>query len=169
MCSYIDMSNVPDRGFLADEDITCYKVMRRNQGDGIVSIYKGFGYETGKTYRSLLFKPGGRVVRNCIVSSVSGNLTWLYVIIAGGIINHRYKHIGYEVQTGLSASSEGIYSYTGYMNGDMDYEVKMLRSFNVEAVVVRCTIPKGSRYYVSDDGETYVSDNITIDAVIDAA
>ena len=71
--------------------------------------------------------------------------------------------------TNLVKTECGFYSYTRYMNE------RMLKSIERNSgwydcknilVIGRFIIPKGSRYYVSDDANVYVSERIKFDGVV---
>lgn len=172
MCSYIDMTNVPEGGFTADEDIVCYKVMEQRPGAGfMLSLHKEFGYLAGETYVSGVAAPGRRVSRRCRYNKHTNSLSWVTCAEKRlpceiTVCDSRYSVVGNDVRTGLSMSAAGTYSYTHYMNGEMVDEMRIAECVGANPVVVRCRIPRGSRYYVSDDGMTYVSDMITIDRIV---
>ena len=49
----------------------------------------------------------------------------------------------------------------------MEKTLKHLKIYSDSRVTARCTIPKGSRYYVSDDATTFVSNFLQFNEIID--
>lgn len=60
--------------------------------------------------------------------------------------------------------NEGFHSYINLMAAEVEKAIAMAAGMVVEqvVVVVKCTIPKGSKYYVNPIDKEYVSDSIII-------
>ena len=68
----------------------------------------------------------------------------------------------------LIQTARGYYSYTHYMNGKMEKDLEWYNAMgDGDYVAVKCTIPEGSKYIVSENGECFVSESIVINRVID--
>lgn len=154
---------------MAKEDILCYKILVKPKFkcENLKSHYFGKSYETGREYSSLVMFDENpvffayviynhRLVPAYVESSSSERLEYPGYLRAEIVGNARL--------TGLRTTCGGFHSYTRYMNGEMRNEA---RGSLERLVAVRCRIPKGSRYYVSDDGMTYVSDKIVIDSIVE--
>lgn len=168
MCSLIDTTNVPEGGFTAEEDILCYKILvkPRFECENLKSHYFDHAYAIGRQYVS-----PAKIEENPMFLGHFMKKKMLAAVYMESLDAENFKYPGFlnvEIigdvrKTDLHASCGGFHSYTRYMNGDMRCEMRC-RSENL--VAVRCRIPKGSSYYVSDDGMTYVSDSIVIDSIV---
>lgn len=75
------------------------------------------------------------------------------------------KFVGIK-DSGLAETTTGYYSFTGYMNGEMKELVKSMLNMLDCPIVVRCIIPKGGKYYVSDNSETFVSNQLKLERIV---
>jgi len=66
----------------------------------------------------------------------------------------------------LHITHYGFYSYTYYMNGKMEDNAKWLTKFAGTYRVARCKIPAGAEYYVSDNGETFISNRLIFEKAL---
>lgn len=66
----------------------------------------------------------------------------------------------------LYTTHYGFYSYTYYMNGKMEHNANWLTRFPGTYRVARCKIPAGAEYYVSDNGETFISNKIVFEKAL---
>ena len=89
------------------------------------------------------------------------NLMW-YDYSAGDIVES--KNCIADADTYLM-SSYGFYSYTYYMNGKMEHDLKKY-SIKRKFVAAKFIISEGAQYCVSDDGEVFISDRIIFDSII---
>lgn len=67
----------------------------------------------------------------------------------------------------LKQTMRGYYSYTHYMNGNMEKDLKWYsETGDGDYVAVKCTIPEGSKYLVSENGECFVSESIVLNRIV---
>ena len=167
MCSYVDLTNVPEGGFTADKDITCYKVLvRRN--NCLESPIINFCYEIGKAVPKCQVVLSGRKVLDTVsYRLITKSLEKLLLVETSYLFSYTnyIKFIGIK-DSGLSETITGYYSFTGYMNEEMERLVKNTLHECHCPIVVRCTIPKGSRYYVADNSETFISDQLKVECIV---
>ena len=149
------LKNQDIKPLIAEEDITCYKVMIRNGNGQLASMVKYFPYELNKSYHSEIG------LDNLTISSV--------------VVKKDYV---------INTAEIGFHSYRDIKNATLDYI-----GYGSNKVMVKCVIPKGSIYYKGYDMvtkniatcstmeevedtyacETYVSDNIIINEIVDEA
>lgn len=124
---------------IAREDILVYKIMLQNPDTGrLKSLYYGMKYEVGKVYWT-------------DVSPISiDSPLYLEMKIDKGF--HSYSMD----KTMATKDKYQIVIYNMENNGIVDSI-----SFSDKLVIVKCIIPKGSKYYENDFGEI-VSDRIII-------
>lgn len=67
---------------------------------------------------------------------------------------------------GMFLTHYGFYSYTYFMNGKMKDNAKWLTKFPGTYRVARCKIPAGAEYYVSDNGEAFISNKIVFEKAL---
>lgn len=67
----------------------------------------------------------------------------------------------------LHITHYGFYSYSYFMNGKMEDNAKWLTKFPGIYRVARCKIPAGAEYYVSDNGEAFISNKIVFEKALD--
>ena len=80
--------------------------------------------------------------------------------------NAYWKNITTDVIPDMFSSECGFYSYTRFMNSQMKESSENLWIGRMPIYAARYIIPKGSRYYVSDDANVYVSDTLVLDDII---
>ena len=64
----------------------------------------------------------------------------------------------------IAKTTTGLYSFKGY---DKLQLVIMASIMNTKYKLFRCKVPKGSKYYSTDDGEEIVSDHLVILSQVD--
>lgn len=147
--------------YVADRDLVCYKVMLE-KGEQLDSLYHRYEYEIGREYcvegfEYSLNNDDIYEVWNRNLSSFAG---W-------GKIYTIFPHICLSniTKTDLCSTRYGFYSYTYYgnerMKCDSELVIKVHGSDRIR--FVRCRIPEGSKYVVSDNGEVFISEKIVID------
>ena len=173
MCSFVDLTNVPEGGFTASEDIRCYKVLAKTR-QGIYSPIMGKYYGIGQTYSV------PNIVVNqqkmcCVFEFVKRK--WIRKTYTSEndplIVNYpnvklddgKTLVLGFE-KTNLQRTGTGFYSYTSYLNNSMEFFANCVVEDGLLTVLARCVIPKGSRYYVSDDCGTYISNSLKVEEII---
>ena len=147
--------------YVADRDMVCYKVMLEN-GEQLASFHHGYEYKIGREYCVKAFDyrcltdDAIYEAWNKPLSSFAG---WRKIYTV-----YPYMYMN-RIETDLHYTHCGFYSYTYYGNESM----KMLWPFyelydGLHRVrCVRCRIPEGSKYMVSDNGEVFISERIVID------
>lgn len=148
--------------YVADRDLVCYKVMFE-KGEQLKSLRRGYKYEIGHEYCVNGFEYRcltDDVIYEAWDRSRSSFAGWRKIytlfpeIYLGGI------------NTDLCNTRCGFYSYTYYGNGRMEMMLQLYRldRINLDRIkIVRCRIPEGSKYMVSDNGEVFISERIVID------
>lgn len=148
--------------YVADRDLICYKVMFETDGQ-LESLHNRYEYEIGREYREKAFEYRCCMTDNIIYEVWNRNLS----PFAGWRKDYTIHPLMYndEIKTDLCYTRCGFYSYTYYRNGkmecDFDLAVKLYGSNRIKCV--RCRIPEGSKYMVSDNGEVFISERIVID------
>jgi hypothetical protein len=156
--------------YVADRDLVCYKIMLEMIG-GLESLHKGYRYEIGQECCVKGFE-----YRSCLSNYILYEgwyipLTWLgewkkdvwrkdYTVYPNTYVN--------AIKTDLYYTHFGFYSYTYYGNGKMERDLGQVKSLYGgycpnPIKLVRCRIPEGSKYMVSDDGEVFISERIVVD------
>ena len=148
--------------YVADRDLVCYKVMIK-KGEQLESLHYEYEYEIGREYCVKAFDY--RCLKDDAIyeawdrplSSFAG---WrkFYTVYPNMYFNR--------IMTDLRYSCNGFYSYTYYGNNSMAWDIangvwRILKPDRVKCV--RCRIPEGSKYMVSDNGEVFISERIVID------
>ena len=150
--------------YIADRDLVCYKVMVE-KGEELESIYQGYEYEIGREYCVKDFEYwclNNDAIYEVWYKTFTPFAEWRKIY-------SRYPtRYSKNIKTDLCKTHCGFYSYTYYGNGSMDsmeYEIKVDRPIYESKRIkcVRCRIPEGSKYMVSDNGEVFISERIVID------
>ena len=146
--------------YVADRDIVCYKVMFK-KGERLESLHNGYEYEIGREYGVRGFE------YRCLKDDVIYEAWYrpLTSFAGWGKIDTIYPYIYKNViETDLRYTRCGFYSYTYYGNGRMETMWPFYGLYGFDRIkIVRCRIPEGSKYVVSDDREVFVSERIVID------
>jgi len=139
--------NLP-KPLIAEEDIVCYKIVRKNSKGKIISDSRDYEYNTTTTQPeiNLEIKLGSTWINNEKKSTITGTIEEGY---------HSYTNIN-KAYSNLT-SSRGLLSMICYIDIN-DSENRVL---------VRFYIPKGSKYYINEKEQEYVSSNIKFDEVIE--
>ena len=151
--------------YVADRDLVCYKLMFDKEGL-LKSVYQQYEYEIGREYCIRAFEYRCCQNDNIIVYEAwSKTLHSLYGLIWKKVYTirpHLYNNI---IARDLCFTRCGFYSYTYYGNDSMERGIKNIFSIHgfEKLKCVRCRIPEGSKYMVSDDGEVFISERIVID------
>lgn len=171
MCSYVDLTNVPEGGFTANEKIRCYKVLVLDTWyNTMVSPIVNREYRVGEKHKNAY---GVRLERS------TASQFYIYnnalKIFENGIFDINSYFIKNQIDKGLvitqntkvklNITAEGFYTYTHYMCWEMERDITSELFWDKTVFVVECEIPKGSRYYVSDNSETFVSNKLNIKRV----
>lgn len=128
---------------VAEKDIEVRKIMFRIVEDFYISRYMSFPYSKGK------YSLGKRLVLN------ESKATGLYSI------NEGFHSYGEKCEI-IIMSHPLIYEYKVTYN-NMINDDGFIPSFSDRIlVVIDCVIPKGARYYVNEEKDEYVSDEIVI-------
>lgn len=150
--------------YVADRDIVCYKVVLE-KGNILESVHQGYEYKIGQEYCISGFE-----YKCCLTEDIYE--VWRRSIspFAGwGKIYTIYPNMYFDrINTGLQYTRCGFYSYAYYRNDRMECDIKENRMIYAiygsdRLKCVRCRIPKGSKYMVSDNGEVFISERIVID------
>lgn len=128
---------------VAEKDIEVRKIMFRIVEDFYISRYMRFPYSKGK------YSLGKRLVLN------ESKATGLYSI------NEGFHSYGEKCEI-ILMSHPLIYGYKVTYN-NMINDDGFIPSFSDRTLeVIDCVIPKGARYYVNEEKDEYVSDEIVI-------
>jgi hypothetical protein len=157
--------------YVADRDLVCYKVMFEN-GNILQSACQGYEYEIGREYCEKAFEY--RCLTDDVIyeawykvpSSFAGMGKKLYYLPKWEKNYTIYPNMYLNrIETDLRYSRCGFYSYTYYGNSRMEsYSEIVSKIYGSDRIkCVRCRIPEGSKYMVSDNGEVFVSERIVID------
>lgn len=152
--------------YVADRDLVCYKVMFK-KGNILESVHQGYEYKIGWTYCVKAFEYRcltGDIIYEEWEQSLSSYAGW-----RKDYTTYPTMHLDC-INTGLRYTQCGFYSYTYYGNSSMELENKILNATMMLPIygpdkikIVRCRIPEGSKYMVSDNGEVFISERIVID------
>lgn len=147
--------------YVADWDLVCYKVMFE-KGEQLVSLHHRYEYEIGREYCVKTFDY--RRLTDDVIYEV-----WYRPLTSFARWRKNYTIYPYmymsRIETDLQYTHHGFYSYTYYGNGSMECDIKENRVIYGSDRIrfVRCRIPEGSKYMVSDNGEVFISERIVID------
>ena len=148
--------------YVADRDLVCYKVMVENGGQ-LTSSHHNYEYEIGREYCVNGFEY--RCLNDADIYEVwNRNLS---PFAGWGKYYSIFPHIYLSniTKTDLCYTRYGFYSYTYYGNGRMEFDSELVSKFHgLDRIkIVRCRIPEGSKYMVSDNGEVFISERMLID------
>ena len=149
--------------YVADRDLICYKVMVEKGGQ-LMSSNQGYEYEIGREYCVRGFE------YDCLNDDTIYEAWYNPLSSFGGWRKYYtnfpdiYLHSNI-IKTDLCKTRCGFYSYTYHGNDRMEYDCGLVSKFYGSDMIkiVRCRIPKGSKYMVNDDGEVFISERIVID------
>lgn len=148
--------------YVADRDLVCYKIVVEKEGQ-LMSSHQGHEYEIGREYCVRGFEYNclndDYVIYEVWNKSLSAFAGWgkYYTIYPSLYINR--------IETDLRHTRCGFYSYTYYGNERMEFDCELVSKFYGSDMIkiVRCRIPEGSKYMVSENGEVFISERIVID------
>lgn len=178
MCMIFDRDTHPQGGYTASEDIVCYKVLTKDFYGNYCSIYNYYVWKLGRTYQEhICVVPNGvyeivdfwkdvciretQYVSKQEYATLENNVRYLESFQEYVIKND------VRVYEDLGIIQNGFYSYTRYMNCEMEKMLKRGNSFCIEPhYVCKFVIPKGSRYYVSNDTNVYVSNALRFVGIV---
>lgn len=169
MCEYID-KKTPVEGFVAKEDILCYKILKidKDAKDTYKSVVFSHIWNVGKTYGVLLTCRRGFGIYECN-RYLPKSMFWTKTYINYDEVES-WNPATYRL-TDLVETESGFYSYTRYMNEKMKKEIRLNMSWvgwgRTKLVVGRFFIPKGCCYYVNEDASIYISEKLRFDGVVD--
>ena len=145
--------------YVADRDLVCYKLLL-GKGEVLESLHYSQEYRIGREYFVSGFK------HRCLIKDDIIYERWdrLLSPFAGWRKGYSIMHND-GIGTDLCYTRCGFYSYTYYGNGRMEYDSILAINLHwpKKIKIVRCRIPKGSKYVVSDSGEVFISERIVID------
>jgi len=124
--------------YIAEEDIVCYKIVRKHGYNSFLSYYTYFKY-----YLNILY-----TMKDCKYELILEHYRQYIPIQHTLDSNEMYIIYG----------DPGIIIYAGY-HSYISYEMCYM-NIRFNSYVVKCIIPKGSTYYMNED--EYVSNQIII-------
>ncbi len=150
--------------YVADRDLVCYKVMLE-KGEDLQSLHHEYEYEIGREYcvdgfeDKCLYDDAIYEVWNRPISPFAG---WGKI---SRMLPDIFLYSNIAIKTDLRYTYCGFYSYTYYGNSRMEFDYELDSKIDVLGRLrfVRCRIPEGSKYMVSDNGECFISERIVID------
>ena len=147
--------------YVADRDLVCYKVMLEN-GEQLTSLHHRYEYEIGREYCVNGFEYkclNDDVIYEVWDRPLSSFAGWrkIYTI-------NPYMYMN-RIETDLCYTRCGFHSYTEYGNSRMESDSELVSKYygSDRIKIVRCRIPEGSKYMVSDNGDVFISNRIVID------
>ena len=179
--------------FIADRDITCYKILRKRAKDrAYTSPYRmetvwdvsqkrnEFISEfTGKYDDVIRFHFFMRGYRTNGTGDGEERTWWHgedvesrtlfygepYDTYRNLMEDDENARIDIQVDNELVAIGEGLHSFTFFRNMLMMDLVRKICQIHEDSYCVRFIIPKGTKYYVSDNGEAYTSEKLVFDGI----
>ena len=175
---YFDKTTHPNGGFTASEDIRCYKILGYFDNQFMSPYNTKTKWSVNEVKSENINVVNENVVRTTYLKNryfVTMEKTKLDFERLLVFLKDREYYSNKQVQqiaksatlTNLLKIEDGLYSFSNYMNCEMEKTLNHLKIYSDALVTARCTIPKGSRYYVSDDATTFVSDFLQFDEIID--
>lgn len=174
---YFDKDTHPIHGFTANEDICCYKILGYFDNQFMSPYNTKTKWSVNEVKSENINVVNENVVRitylkNRYFVTVEQTELDLEQLLALEVRKYYPKKQIQQIAkaatlTNLLKIEDGLYSFSNYMNCEMEKTIKHLKIYSDSLVTARCTIPKGSRYYVSDDATTFVSDFLQLDKIID--
>ena len=148
MCMYIKNQDI--KPLIAEEDITCYKVMIREDNGQLISMVKDFPYELNKTYHSEIgLRNFTTLLKGYIISTVEEGFH-SYKDIKNATLDYVCYLSGGTVMVKCIIPKGSIY-YKGYNTITKD-------------ITTCSTMEEVEKFYAY---ETYVSDSIIIKEIVD--
>lgn len=148
--------------YVADRDLVCYKVMLE-KGEQLTSLHHEYEYKIGREYCIEGFEY--RCLNDDDIYEV-----WNRNLSPFAGWGKHYSifpsiYLSNITETDLCYTRCGFYSYTYYGNERMECDSELvIKVHGPERIrFVRCRIPEGNKYVVSDNGEVFVSERIVID------
>lgn len=148
--------------YVADRDLVCYKIMVERDGQ-LTSLHNRYEYEIGREYcvRGFEYRClGDDVIYEGWEKPLSSFDGWSKCY---SMWSNMCKSA---IETDLCYTRNGFYSYTYYGNGRMEFDSDLATTcygLSGRIKIVRCRIPEGGKYVVSDSGEVFISERIVID------
>lgn len=148
--------------YVADRDLVCYKIMLENE-EQLTSLHHSYEYKIGWEYCINGFE------YRCLTDDVIYEAWNRYLSPFAewgkcySILPHIY--LSNITKTDLRYTRYGFYSYTYYGNSRMECDSELVSKIYESDMIkfVRCRIPEGSKYMVSDNGDVFISERIVID------
>lgn len=174
--------------YIADRDITCYKLVmddywrsygkqisylpavqsssnsgsliRYKEGEEYIETRFCLSWERVKEYWA--FDAKKKTWKNGVCSDIS-----LFAVRDNfAPCRNKIWFVNENPIDGMFLTHYGFYSYTYFMNGKMKDNAKWLTKFPGTYRVARCKIPAGAEYYVSDNGEAFISNKIVFEKAL---
>ena len=181
MCMYFDKDSQPVKGYMANEDIVCYKLLLCIDNEFVSPYYRHTKWNVGETKHSEVNVLKDEIVK---VSCKNSNGYTVSFHESKNVLETEYRRGIYgsygrrnnlqnsETPTSLCKIENGIYSFSNYMNCCMRTEVKRQERWAKHSsprkfAVARCVIPKGSRYYVNRHATKFVSNALRVDGIVE--
>ena len=148
--------------YVADRDLVCYKIMLENE-EQLESLHHSYEYKIGREYCVNGFEY--RCLNDVAIYEVWDRYLSPFAGWGKYYTISPYIYLLNGTKTDLCYTRYGFYSYTYYGNGRMECDselvIKVHGSDRIK--IVRCRIPEGSKYMVSDNGDVFISERIVID------
>lgn len=162
MCTIISKCPGNEMGhvYVADRPLVCYKYVCYN-GEWVSPLYNKQTWEEGKEYETELSVSGEEKMFDFYLYWIYDNPRLVKRTLDEGMKNDYLEAFGehncnINERPDLFKSGKGFYSFTNFMNGAME-EFKRISPVDG---IMRCEIPVGSRYMVSDDGMVFISERL---------
>lgn len=164
--------------YVASSDIKCWKFLAESTaGNGIVSplygedVFEGVKcrWVEGTTKKSVMWLED-KLYRVRYFDTVSK--VWKTEFFTDGDLKwweERWPDGCFEIlEEGFTHTSKGLYSFATFMTEDMKAFLRMMGGRGPRGgklVLTNATIPAGSEYFISENGEQFMSDTLRIDKI----
>lgn len=175
MCFYFDINSQPAKGCVAKNDIVCYKLLVYTENRFISPYFRKTEWIAGETKKSGIYVSEDEIVEVSYTNAYGHAVTFHE---SRRIVDGYYENAGNspgmynemkesETTTSLRKITNGLYSFSGYMNCKMKVELNLQNSRKSPVAIVECVIPKGSTYYKDKDSTQFVSDALKFVEVVE--
>ena len=178
MCLFFDKTIAPKNGYIADKDITCYKVLYEKTGSGgictleeatknsvwVSPMHHLYDWNLNEEKQSYLHvDTKSRIFRVRDHKWCGSDKTYHVANTESDwLVPDKTAEPEMVLEPDWARILEGLHSITTYGNEEMEHWINLVSYITRPCAIFRGIIPQGSRYFVSIDGTTYASDKLKL-------
>lgn len=171
MCLFFDKTIAPKDGYIADKDITCYKVLSQEMtykwpempSIWVSPMHGDYEWKINEEKKSYLNIDTKCRVYNVRAHKYLGSDKTYKVANTeeDWLVPDKTAEPEMVLDPNLGRITQGLHSFTTYGNNKLGWMTVFASTYRT-CGIFRAIIPKGSRYFVSDDCTEYASDRLKL-------